>query len=226
MSVENNRDAHVSTSGRCPNRAARGTTRRRFVQGALACGMIAGLDFWRWPAWALKSPNQPAVLTTTITSGGAEQKTRSGMGNMPGMNMGDMPGMNMGDMPGMKMGTASPSATPTAAQHGMSGMKMKGMQGMDMGDDMSGMDMRKMPGMKTEPRPPASRGPLSMPFPQPGPQTNGMSAPTMAGKPTPQRYWHLPSRQQKISAAVLERISVSPQQSQKSRHLGEAIAGC
>jgi hypothetical protein len=33
------------------------------VQGALAGGVIAGLDFWRWPAWALKSPNQPAVLT-------------------------------------------------------------------------------------------------------------------------------------------------------------------
>ncbi len=63
MSVENNCDAHASTSGRCPNRAARGITRRRFVQGVLAGGVIAGLDFWRWPAWALKSSNQPAVLT-------------------------------------------------------------------------------------------------------------------------------------------------------------------
>jgi hypothetical protein len=63
MSVENNRDAHVSTSGRCSNRAARGSTRRRFVQGVLAGGVIAGLDLWRWPAWALKRSNQPAVLT-------------------------------------------------------------------------------------------------------------------------------------------------------------------
>ena len=91
----------------------------------------------------------------------------------------------------------------------MSGMKMKGMQGMDMGDDMSGMDMRKMPGMKTEPRPPASRGPLSMPFPQPGPQTNGMSAPTMAGKPTPPKPFalHVGPQVDNIAEAPIERLS-------------------
>ena len=37
--------------------------RRRFVQGLVAGGVIAALDLWRWPALALKSPNQPAVLT-------------------------------------------------------------------------------------------------------------------------------------------------------------------
>src|SRR5216683_738666 len=128
---------------------------------------------------------------------------------MVDMGMGNMSGMETGNMPGMKMGTASPSATPKAAQHGMSGMKMKGMQGMDMGDDMSGMDMRKMPGMKTEPRPPASRGPLSMPFPQPGPQTNGMSAPTMAGKPTPPKPFalHVGPQVDNIAEAPIERLS-------------------
>ena len=108
------------------------------------------------------------------------------MGNMPGMtmdaaagtNMENMLGMNMGDMPGMKMGTASPapSATP--------GMKMNDMPGMKMGD-MPGMDMGNMPGMKAKPKPLAARGPFAMPFPQPGPDTSGVSAPMAAGKPIP-----------------------------------------
>ena len=63
MSREDLCDAHTSMSGTCPHRAAGGITRRRFVQGALAGGVIAGLDLWRRPALALKSPNQPAVLT-------------------------------------------------------------------------------------------------------------------------------------------------------------------
>jgi hypothetical protein len=66
MSREDICDAYASTSGRCPNRAARGVTRRRFVQGVLAGGVIAGLDFRRRPAWALKSPNQPAVVQPQV----------------------------------------------------------------------------------------------------------------------------------------------------------------
>jgi CopA family copper-resistance protein len=120
-----------------------------------------------------------------------------GMGNMPGMEMAtggaeqekngstmeNIPGMNMGDMPGMNMGTASPSAKPAASQYGMPGMKMNGTHGMHTGVDVSGMDMVKMPGMKAEPKVSGSRGPLSMPFPQPGPETSGLSGPATTEKP-------------------------------------------
>jgi FtsP/CotA-like multicopper oxidase with cupredoxin domain len=94
----------------------------------------------------------------------------------PILSMVDM-GMAMGNMPGLNMGTAppAPSATP--------GMKMNDMPGMKMGDDMSGMDMGNMPAMKGKPKPPAARGPLSMPFPQPGPETTGLSAPSTTEKP-------------------------------------------
>src|SRR5262249_18349025 len=40
-----------------------GITRRQFVQGLTAAGGIGGLDLWRWPALALKTPNRQAVLT-------------------------------------------------------------------------------------------------------------------------------------------------------------------
>ena len=39
-------------------------SRRRFVQGLVAGGMIAGFDLWRWPAFAAGSnDSEPAVLT-------------------------------------------------------------------------------------------------------------------------------------------------------------------
>jgi CopA family copper-resistance protein len=135
-------------------------------------------------------PMDPRPMLTMVDMGMA-------MGNMPGMQMGTagttnkegtagtntatMPGMKMSDMPGMKMGPASTAPTPNAVPHSMPGMKM---QDMNMGGDMSGMDMSKMPGMKMEAQPPAERGPLSMPFPQPGPATTGVAAPTTAQKPT------------------------------------------
>ena len=86
-----------------------------------------------------------------------------------GMSMKNMPGTQMGNMPGMNMGTTSPGSAPTT------GMKM---------NDMRGMKMSDMPGMKSA-KPSAARGPYSMPFPQPGPETNEASAPAMAAKPIP-----------------------------------------
>src|SRR5260370_10860040 len=41
----------------------RSFSRRRFVQGMVAGGVIAGFDLWRWPALAMKSVAEPAVLT-------------------------------------------------------------------------------------------------------------------------------------------------------------------
>jgi len=38
-------------------------SRRRFVQGLAAGGVIAGFDLWRWPALAMRSIVEPAVLT-------------------------------------------------------------------------------------------------------------------------------------------------------------------
>src|SRR6266404_8432086 len=40
-----------------------GITRRRFVQGLVASGVIAGLDLWRWPALAAKSAAGPPILS-------------------------------------------------------------------------------------------------------------------------------------------------------------------
>ncbi len=48
--------------GRSVRKAARAISRRRFVQGLMAGGVIAGLDFWRWPALALNTRNEQAVL--------------------------------------------------------------------------------------------------------------------------------------------------------------------
>ena len=126
----------------------------------------------------------------------------------PLLTMVDM-GMAMGNMPGMTMGTASPSATPLAPQHGMPGMKMNNMQGMNMGDDMSGMDMGRMPGMKAEAKPPAARGPLAMPFPQPGPETTGLPAPPTAGKPSSPKpvALHEGPQVDNVAEAPTERLS-------------------
>ena len=46
-------------------RSFAGVTRRRFVQGLVAGGVIAGLDMWSWPALALKTRNEQAVLRGT-----------------------------------------------------------------------------------------------------------------------------------------------------------------
>ncbi|MFF7864049.1 copper resistance system multicopper oxidase [Pseudomonas monteilii] len=39
------------------------TTRRTFVKGLAATGLLGGLGMWRTPVWALTSPGQPNVLT-------------------------------------------------------------------------------------------------------------------------------------------------------------------
>lgn len=40
-------------------------SRRRFVQGLVAGGAVAGFGLWSKPLWALKAPDQPQVLTGT-----------------------------------------------------------------------------------------------------------------------------------------------------------------
>src|SRR5215471_20133182 len=44
-------------------KSASDITRRQFVQGLMASGLIGGLDLWRWPGAALKTRNPQAVLT-------------------------------------------------------------------------------------------------------------------------------------------------------------------
>lgn len=41
------------------------TTRRSFVKGLAATGLLGGLGMWRIPVWAVTSPGQPSVLTGT-----------------------------------------------------------------------------------------------------------------------------------------------------------------
>ncbi|PLV19586.1 copper-resistance protein, CopA family [Pseudomonas guariconensis] len=41
------------------------TTRRSFVKGLAATGLLGGLGMWRTPVWAVTSPGQPSVLTGT-----------------------------------------------------------------------------------------------------------------------------------------------------------------
>jgi CopA family copper-resistance protein len=48
--------------GSCRNNS-RGITRRRFVQGVLAGGVIGGLDLWRWSAFAAKNAAGPLILS-------------------------------------------------------------------------------------------------------------------------------------------------------------------
>ena len=38
-------------------------SRRRFVQGLMAGGVIAGFDLWRWPTMAMSGVAEPAVLS-------------------------------------------------------------------------------------------------------------------------------------------------------------------
>jgi FtsP/CotA-like multicopper oxidase with cupredoxin domain len=95
------------------------------------------------------------------------------------LTMVDM-GMAMGTMPGMEMGAGGGTNKDKTA-----GTSVENMPGMNMGDDMSGMNMGDMPGMKMEAKSSTARARFSMPFPQPGPETAGVSAPTTAGKPAP-----------------------------------------
>ncbi|WP_137975323.1 twin-arginine translocation signal domain-containing protein, partial [Salmonella enterica] len=41
------------------------TSRRTFVKGLAATGILGGLGLWRTPVWALTSPTQPTVLAGT-----------------------------------------------------------------------------------------------------------------------------------------------------------------
>ncbi|MFJ7312877.1 copper resistance system multicopper oxidase [Pseudomonas sp. NPDC098747] len=41
------------------------TTRRTFVKGIAAAGILGGLGLWRTPAWAITSPGEPNVLAGT-----------------------------------------------------------------------------------------------------------------------------------------------------------------
>jgi FtsP/CotA-like multicopper oxidase with cupredoxin domain len=40
-----------------------GISRRRFVRGLMTGAVIAGLDLWRWPALAMSTRNEQAVLS-------------------------------------------------------------------------------------------------------------------------------------------------------------------
>ncbi len=62
MSFESIRDGRRAPRGSC-HRASRGITRRRFVQGVLAGGVIAGLELWKWPALAEKIASGPPLLS-------------------------------------------------------------------------------------------------------------------------------------------------------------------
>ena len=52
----------LAPGGRCRNNS-RGITRRGFVRGVLAGGVVAGLDLWRWPAFAAKNAAGPPILS-------------------------------------------------------------------------------------------------------------------------------------------------------------------
>jgi CopA family copper-resistance protein len=110
----------------------------------------------------------------------------------PMLTMVDM-GMAMGNMPGMKMGTVKGASKKTETT-------IENMPGMDMGD---------MAGMKMEATPSAARGPLSMPFPQPGPETTGLSAPAAMEKPMPPKPLALSEGPQvdNVAEAPTERLS-------------------
>ena len=93
----------------------------------------------------------------------------------PMLTMVDM-GTAMGSMPGMNMGNSGTEQKKNGVgTENMSSMKMNNMPVMNM--------MGGMPGMKMEPKPSAAPMPLSMPFPQPGPETTGLSTPIVTEKP-------------------------------------------
>ena len=103
---------------------------------------------------------------------------------MVDMGMGSMAGMETGNPPGMKMGTrgASPQSQPASTN-------FETMPGMNMGE-MPGMEMGAEPAAK--PAAPAAvastaGGYRGVPFPQPGPATNGLAVLAAAEYPRPPR---------------------------------------
>ncbi|EPG2634229.1 copper resistance system multicopper oxidase [Pseudomonas aeruginosa] len=70
------------------------TTRRTFVKGLAATGIIGGLGLWRTPVWAVTSPGQPNVLTgnefdlfigeTPVNITGAARIAMTINGSLPG----------------------------------------------------------------------------------------------------------------------------------------------
>jgi CopA family copper-resistance protein len=59
MTVSRSADPHDRDDPRCE------PTRRTFVKGLAAAGVLAGLGPWRSPLWALAAPGQPGVLAGT-----------------------------------------------------------------------------------------------------------------------------------------------------------------
>lgn len=112
----------------------------------------------------------------------------------PMLTMIDM-GMAMGNLPGMQMGASG-------------GENKAQTEGANM-ENMAGMNVGNMPGMKMETKRSAARGQLSMPFPQPGPETTGLSAPTATEKPTPPKPVALREGPQvdNVAEAPTERLS-------------------
>jgi CopA family copper-resistance protein len=70
------------------------TTRRTFVKGLAATGILGGLGLWRTPVWAVTSPGQPNVLTgndfdlfvgeTPVNITGAARTAKTINGLLPG----------------------------------------------------------------------------------------------------------------------------------------------
>ena len=70
------------------------TTRRTFVKGLAAAGILGGMGMWRTPVWAVNSPGQPNVLTgnefdlfigeTPVNITGAARTAMTINGSLPG----------------------------------------------------------------------------------------------------------------------------------------------
>ncbi|MDH0961113.1 copper resistance system multicopper oxidase [Pseudomonas chengduensis] len=70
------------------------TTRRTFVKGLAATGILGGMGMWRTPVWAVNSPGQPNVLTgnefdlfigeTPVNITGAARTAMTINGSLPG----------------------------------------------------------------------------------------------------------------------------------------------
>jgi CopA family copper-resistance protein len=150
-----------------------------------------------------QSEDRTGLARATLASDRGMSAPIPPMDPRPLLTMVDM-GMAMGNMPGMKMESGSLSATPTSAQHTVAGMR-----GMEMSSDMAGMDMGNMPSMKTGTKQSVARGPFSMPFPQPGPETTGLSAPVATGKPMPPKPVALREGPQVDNVAEAPRMRLS-----------------
>lgn len=70
------------------------STRRTFVKGLAAVGILGGMGMWRTPVWAVNSPGQPNVLTgnefdlfigeTPVNITGAARTAMTINGSLPG----------------------------------------------------------------------------------------------------------------------------------------------